>query len=239
MLFFRVPRQAALSKQEVENLLRHGAYDILNEAKAGTAEAESREFVEQDIDSILQRHSRKVVHDNTGSQSNAAGSTFSKASFKASKSPGAGSKGGGAAEDVDIEDPDFWKKMLGDVVEKKGPDDVTQRRRRTKMTNYNEDNLARYLDATLGEESGSSSNEGEDEDDVDDSVERMRWGGSALKNEWKKDDADAVAKALLTFGYGRWDDLLKLLGFGDDAYSSEEVRAVGHSCGMRHVNHKN
>lgn len=93
-----------MSKEEVENLLRHGAYDIFSEEKAGDGEAASNAYSEQDIDSILERHSRTVVHENTGSNSKAAGGTFSKATFSAS-TPGTNGK----TEEIDIEDPEFWK----------------------------------------------------------------------------------------------------------------------------------
>lgn len=102
--------EGAMTKDEIEKLLRHGAYDIMNEHKAGTAEAESNAFKEQDIDSILSRRSRKVVHDNTGSGSKAAGGTFSKASFvnKTPSKKGDTVDGQAATEDVDVNDPDFW-----------------------------------------------------------------------------------------------------------------------------------
>jgi SNF2 family DNA or RNA helicase len=105
--------EPTMTKEEVERLLRHGAYDIFNEDKAGSAEAESNDFVQQDIDAILERRSKTVIHSNTGSNSNAAGGTFSKASFKAPKTPNA--KEGEAVEEVDIEDPDFWKKIVGEA----------------------------------------------------------------------------------------------------------------------------
>ena len=56
--------EGAMTKEEVERLLRHGAYDIFNEDKSGMAEAESNEFVSQDIDSILERRTRKLIHEN-------------------------------------------------------------------------------------------------------------------------------------------------------------------------------
>jgi hypothetical protein len=101
--------EGAMTKEEVEKLLRVGAYDIFNEDKAGTAEAESNDFKEQDIESILSRRSRKVVHDNTGSGSAAAGGTFSKASF-INKTPSktGDTSNGQSTEDIDINDPDFW-----------------------------------------------------------------------------------------------------------------------------------
>ena len=52
-----------MSKKELENLLKHGAYDIFREEKDGQAEAESNRFYEDDIDQILQRSS-VVIHDN-------------------------------------------------------------------------------------------------------------------------------------------------------------------------------
>jgi hypothetical protein len=87
--------EGTLSKEEVEKLLRHGAYGIFSEDKDGAEE--SNAFVQQDIDTILERRSRTVVHDNTGSKSNAAGGTFSKARFAAPNAT-EGKKSGG--EDV-------------------------------------------------------------------------------------------------------------------------------------------
>lgn len=217
--------QGALSKDQVEKLLRHGAYDILNEEKAGTGEAESNNFVQQDIDSILERCSRTVVHDNTGSQSNAGGGTFSKASFKVSKSPDAG--GTKESEDVDIEDPDFWKKMLGDPVTAAATESTKKRRRRTE-TNYAESAFTRNLDATIFENGSSSSETDEDDEDADtegDGGERTRWGGSSSESQWSKEDAETLLKSILTYGYGNlpWDEGMKKLEFGD-AYNADEVR---------------
>jgi hypothetical protein len=80
---------------------QNGAYDIFKEDKEGASEKESNDFVSQDIDSILERRATTVVHENTGSNSNAAGGTFSKASFKNTNSD---------AAEVDVDDPDFWTK---------------------------------------------------------------------------------------------------------------------------------
>lgn len=94
-----------MTKEEVEKLLKHGAYDIFAEDKDGSSEKESKDFESQDIDSILARRAKTVVHDNTGSGSAAAGGTFSKASFKNTNSDGV------AADEVDVDDPDFWTKV--------------------------------------------------------------------------------------------------------------------------------
>lgn len=192
--------QGALSKEEVEKLLRHGAYDIFNEDKAGQAEEESNNFVQQDIDSILQRRSHTVVHENTGSKSSAAGGTFSKASFKA-KTPGGTSND----EDVDIEDPDFWKKMIGEGSVDDDEEIAGGRRQRTHK-NYSETEYKKQLSALLDSDSEKSP----DEDEVNgDGNERFRWGGS-LPSEWTKDDVESLIKALSTFGYNRmaWKDFV-------------------------------
>jgi hypothetical protein len=175
-----------MTKEEVERLLRHGAYDIFNEIKTGAAEQESNAFVQQDIDSILERRSRTVVHKNTGSQSDAAGGTFSKASFKATT---LGASENQAADDIDIEDPDFWTKMVGAAPVEEVADLGTRKR---KHANYSEENYERRLDnAILGNNDSpnvridvetSDYSSSEDESSSDDESgpisERSHWGGA-------------------------------------------------------------
>jgi hypothetical protein len=217
-----------LSKSEVEKLLRHGAYDIFNEEKAGTGDAESNAFVQQDIDTILERRSRTIVHDNTGSQSTAGGGTFSKASFKVAKSPGIGVASGD--EDIDVEDPEFWKKMLGEPkVEDSVELDKTSRRK--VRTNYNENLFLQRLSRATEEgdydqASSSDSSATDGETDVeDDTGERSRWGGKAERNEWTKDDTESLIRGLCRFGYRNlpWASLIKKHLSLPDLTSSQEV----------------
>lgn len=77
-----------MSKDEMDKLLKNGAYDIFKE---GSGEKESNDFVSQDIDSILANRTTTIIHDSNGS-------TFSKATFKVTQ------------DDTDINDPDFWTK---------------------------------------------------------------------------------------------------------------------------------
>lgn len=124
-----------MTKDEVEKLLRHGAYDIFHEEKSGASERESKEFESEDIDSILKRRAKTVVHENTGSKSGAAGGTFSKASFKPVHDTDKGT-----VDDVDIDDPDFWTKVVG---EGSGPvedqvEDLTGKKRKRKQARYSE-----------------------------------------------------------------------------------------------------
>ena len=50
----RAEHASALSKKELENLLKHGAYDIFRENQDGKGDEESIKFFETDIDQILQ-----------------------------------------------------------------------------------------------------------------------------------------------------------------------------------------
>lgn len=221
-----------MTKEEVERLLRHGAYDIFNEEKSGAADAESNEFVQQDIDSILERRSKTVVHENTGSKSSAAGGTFSKASFKAPKTPDGGTKKSGN-EDVDIDDPEFWKKMVGEGKVEDDSTDLAGKKRKRTQANYSERDYDRRLTGTLGSggsdsESSSSSNESDsesdnwdddDEDLVADTSAENEGGkigrtkrirkkkeksrwGGTGPTEWEKADVEKVFKALQMYGYG-------------------------------------
>ena len=139
--------QKTMTKEEVEKLLRHGAYDIFSEDKLGESEKESTDFMAQDIDSILERRSKTVIHDNTGSKSNACGGTFSKASYKASKVLNDTSKE--TVEDVDIDDPEFWTKMIGETGLDDVDTDLSGKKRSRKKTNYSETFFDDSLNATI------------------------------------------------------------------------------------------
>lgn len=215
-----------MTKEEVERLLRHGAYDIFNEEKAGAAEAESKDFIEQDIDSILERRARTVVHENTGSGSNAAGGTFSKASFI---DPKTSSGEGKAQDDVDIEDPEFWKKMVGEA--KQEAESVLKPRRRNKA-NYSEKYYERQLhqmislnpdDPDASESASDDSDESDDEQD--DVVERARWGGQR-PHHWKKSQAVEVLEAVERYGYGvlQWQQFRTDILPDCQKFSDTEVR---------------
>ncbi|KAL7751398.1 hypothetical protein RI367_003258 [Sorochytrium milnesiophthora] len=80
-----------LSKKEVEELLKKGAYGAFMD------DSESNAFCEEDIDQILTRRTTVIKHDNSAN----AGSIFSKATF-ASEDP---------TNDIDINDPNFWDKV--------------------------------------------------------------------------------------------------------------------------------
>ncbi len=213
-----------MTKEEVEKLLKHGAYDIFKEDQDGTSEKASNDFVSQDIDSILARRAKTVIHDNTGSNSNAAGGTFSKASFKNTSSDGV------AAAEIDVDDPDFWTKVVGEA--KKEEEEQLGKRKRGQQS-YNEKDYHKRLNATIRYDCNGSDNDNDDdnastasdwsgeslEGDSDNlifdnvflgeiakasgsaSKERFLWGGSA-RSEWRQSDAELVMKSLGLFGFG-------------------------------------
>ena len=223
--------EGAMTKEEVERLLRHGAYDIFNEEKAGSADAESNDFVQQDIDSILERRAKTVIHDQTGSNSNAAGGTFSKASFIAPKTP-VGGQGKTQEEDIDIDDPEFWKKMVGEAKVDDDDKIMTGKKRKRTKAAYSESQYDKSLDSNLllSDSDGSSDDsdsDSEDEWSVQDASqgspgsaettedaqvvagkklvkrkkERTKWGGSK-QNQWASDNATKVMRAMQSYGYG-------------------------------------
>ncbi|OWK15786.1 CHD9 [Cervus elaphus hippelaphus] len=79
-----------LSKKEIEDLLRRGAYGAIMEE-----EDEGSKFCEEDIDQILLRRTKTITIESEG-----RGSTFAKASFVAS----------GNRTDISLDDPNFWQK---------------------------------------------------------------------------------------------------------------------------------
>ena len=85
-----------MNKKEAETLLKYGAYDFFKEEREGRTEELSNAFCEADIDQILEKNTKVITSDSQG------GSSFSKASFVTDTST-----------EVDINDPNFWTKVVG------------------------------------------------------------------------------------------------------------------------------
>lgn len=159
-------RDAAMTKDEVEKLLRHGAYDIFNEEKAGSSELESSLFESQSIDDILERRAKTVVYENTGSKSSAAGSTFSKASFTAVHDDA--DRKGGSIDDVDIDDPDFWAKVVGEAKVEDPVADLSGKKRKRKRTGYSHffGNASAAINTKNDSDSSADIDDASDDDDL-------------------------------------------------------------------------
>ena len=83
-------KTSALSKKEVEDLLKKGAYGALMENDDA-----ADKFCEEDIDSILEKRTTNVTIEGQGQ----AGGSFSKATFASADTT-----------DIQLDDPDFWAK---------------------------------------------------------------------------------------------------------------------------------
>jgi superfamily II DNA or RNA helicase len=90
-----------LSGEEIDQLLKFGAYDLLADEEA--SEAASQSFCDQDIDEILAQ--RSTVLTIPGSNNTGGENGFSKATFVVSD----------GSEAVDINASDFWEKILPDT----------------------------------------------------------------------------------------------------------------------------
>ncbi len=90
-----------LNPEDIDHLLKRGAYDVF---RTNPEEEVVNEMTEADLDEILKRSSHNVVYGDVQTlASSALASSFSKASFVSVDNK----------EDVDLDDPDFWKKAIG------------------------------------------------------------------------------------------------------------------------------
>jgi hypothetical protein len=91
------------TSKEMEQLLKKGAYALLDDDNEAT-----EEFCADDIESILKKRTRTRVVQGTKTASwlNKAGMSVSKSKFST----------GGASGGVNVDDPDFWQKVMPDFV---------------------------------------------------------------------------------------------------------------------------
>ncbi|KAM5246730.1 chromodomain-helicase-DNA-binding protein 6 [Ctenodactylus gundi] len=170
-----------LSKMEVEDLLRKGAYGALMDE-----EDEGSKFCEEDIDQILQRRTHTITI-----QSEGKGSTFAKASFVAS----------GNRTDISLDDPNFWQKWAKiaelDTEAKNEKEslvlDRPRVRKQTKHYNsFEEDELMEFSEL---------------DSDSDERPTRSRRLNDRARR-YLRAECFRVEKNLLIFGWGRWKDIL-------------------------------
>lgn len=170
-----------LSKMEVEDLLRKGAYGALMDE-----EDEGSKFCEEDIDQILQRRTHTITI-----QSEGKGSTFAKASFVAS----------GNRTDISLDDPNFWQKWakiaeLDTEANNEKESLVIDRPRVRKQTkhynSFEEDELMEFSEL---------------DSDSDERPTRSRRLNDKTRR-YLRAECFRVEKNLLIFGWGRWKDIL-------------------------------
>ncbi|XP_013870801.1 chromodomain-helicase-DNA-binding protein 6 isoform X2 [Austrofundulus limnaeus] len=170
-----------LSKLEVEDLLKKGAYGALMDE-----EDEGSKFCEEDIDQILQRRTQTITI-----QSEGKGSTFAKASFVSS----------GNRTDISLDDPNFWQKWakIAEVeIDSRSEKeslviDTPRVRKQTRHYNsFEDDELMEFSEL--------------DSDSEDRPCRTRRLGERSRR--YLRAECFRVEKNLLIFGWGRWKDIL-------------------------------
>uniref|UniRef100_A0A8C8STF6 Chromodomain helicase DNA binding protein 9 n=1 Tax=Pelusios castaneus TaxID=367368 RepID=A0A8C8STF6_9SAUR len=168
-----------LSKKEIEDLLRRGAYGAIMDE-----EDEGSKFCEEDIDQILQRRTKTITIESEG-----RGSTFAKASFVAS----------GNRTDISLDDPNFWQKWAKkaeiDIDAISGRNslviDTPRIRKQTRPFSATKDELAELSEAE---------SEGDDKPKLRRPCDRS--------NGYGRTECFRVEKNLLVYGWGRWREIL-------------------------------
>lgn len=148
------------------------------------------------------------------------GSTFSKASFASSAN----------RSDINIDDPDFWnkwaKKAEIDTTEKDESEDlvISEPRRRTQIKRYGHDESAIDMSELESSSDSDPENEGlgpglrgskrnklkKKKYRPDDYIPREgeQPKGDIVYGSWARRECFMVERGLLTFGWGRWGEIL-------------------------------
>ena len=218
----------SVQAKEIDELLKRGAYDIFRDD-----DTEQVEFAEADIDAIMQRSAHKISYEGvtTNAISNSLGG-FAKATFVSADE----------TEDVDINDPDFWKKAVGLDEPAVGGDNpflenLPSQRKRKQTQVFGDQTVSdqKVLDDMLKEE------------EEDPSAAGTKEKGSSKKKitdpkpkepkeskPWGPHSRDRVLRALLQFGFGRWEKIRKESGASQRTLADVEhfVRSYMMQCGL-------
>ena len=112
---------------------------------------------------------------------------------------------------MDIDDPNFWQKIIGLEDEHQKAKDVilSGKRKRTKVRSYREDDnfadIDRAIKNSRNDTKESDLDADEDDDDIDEREEEEE--DLSIKSKWYS----LVKDRLLAFGWGRWDEILSLI----------------------------
>lgn len=192
----RTENYSALSKRELENLLKHGAYDIFREEKDGTTNEESAKFHEADIDQILQR-SAVVLHDEKGNSAIAKTSgiaSFAKASFVSSLSAS------GASDNLALDDPDFWTKVVGLASKEEEHSEGNRKRKCARdVISYKEPGMSAFR--------AVHDSDSDDEEGGRRKKKVVRDPEEPEPVVWNEDNLQRIATSLAARGYGNWNAL--------------------------------
>ncbi|KAI8069985.1 SNF2 family N-terminal domain-containing protein [Gongronella butleri] len=180
------PAKSELSKKEIEDLLKKGAYGAMLDDEAST------KFCEEDIDQILERRTTVIRH-----EGNEKGSVFSKATFSATEK----------SEAVELDDPDFWDKWAAqaniDTTEIPEDQDLImfqpRRRRQVQRFGVADDEPMSGEDA----DPDSDAYEEADGNSVARSSGARRTGDTPQL--WTASEKTKFERKIMIYGYGAWD----------------------------------
>jgi hypothetical protein len=193
---------SAMGKDDINRLLRRGAYDVFNEDDSA-ADA----FTAENIENIMARRTKTIT---TGGTGDTGPSAFSKATFAAESDSNFG-------DETWLNDKEFWKKLLPDAASKPNPDIIYEPRRRRQVQRF-------QPGETSDDENGDQDSES---DEVDLTEEKLGPDGRKL---WNKSERHRFHRALLTYGYGEWQRIAqavsRALRAGDQRSEFEVQRAT-------------
>lgn len=201
----RADTASALSRRELENLLKHGAYDIFLEEKEGKSETESTMFVEESIEQILERSSVFLHQQNDSEMQCMKTSSFAKASFISAGTADA------ASEEVAIDDPDFWSKVVGLSVEDQAIAMGAKRKCRQSVDSYKEPSMSIksiYGDRQSAYVTDSDDNSVDSQGNKRSSKRRKKpEQPEIVPADYTADNLASILTAMVNHGYGEWDSI--------------------------------
>lgn len=192
-------------RNEIDAMLKRGAHDIfINEDD----DTEFKKFSEADIDEILESSSTRIRYDQQGDSS---GSVFSKAAFVADDN------------EVDMDDPEFWTKILPEMQEKDAELAEYYLKRKSKQVKRfgmaDEGEAYDFLEE--GKRKNGKSLKSREDDDA------RRAAKRALAHVWSKTERMNCERALLSFGFGRWSRIKEAAQGGTRMRTEDEIAAFG------------
>jgi len=183
-------QKTALTAAEVDSLLKYGAYAMKDDDES------AQKFVEENIEQILESRTKTVVRDSIEGSS-----TFSKASFASEH----------AVPEIDVNDPDFWRKIMPEAYNKPNPSIIEEPRPRKQV---------RRFEYGMESESSVESDKEEipvpeedsdqlytDEEEAEKKEKEKKKEVAVRKEGWSIVHRNRFQKALLNFGFGRWEKI--------------------------------
>jgi chromodomain-helicase-DNA-binding protein 7 len=192
-------------RAEVDAMLKRGAHNIFLSEED---DSQSRKFNEADIDEILAQSTKVSYDQNTGS-----GSVFSKAAFVSDE------------HDVDMDDPEFWTKILPELQAK--DEALAEYYVKRKSKQVARLGMASEFEIEEHLEEGGVKRRGIKDKGSKDEEEARRQARRSLAHVWSKTERMNVERAMLSYGFGRWARIKEYAGGATKLRDDVEVARFG------------